>query len=44
MKNKDKVIAVRVTENDLNLIKLKAEKLGLSISSYLRMLALKEND
>lgn len=44
MKNKDKIIAVRVTENDLNLIKLKAEKLGLSISSYLRMLALKEND
>jgi predicted DNA binding CopG/RHH family protein len=43
MKNKDKIIAVRVTEEDLYLIKLKAKKLGLSISSYLRMLALKES-
>lgn len=44
MKNKNKIVAVRVTEEDLELIKLKSNKLGLSISSYLRMLALREND
>ena len=42
MKNKNKIITVRITEEDLELIKLKASKLGLSISSYVRMLALKE--
>ena len=39
---KNKIIAVRVTEEDLESIKNKSNKLGLSISSYLRMLALKE--
>mgnify|MGYP003586300951 CR=1 FL=1 len=42
MENKDKNIIVRVTINELELIKEKAFKLGLSISAYLRMLGLKE--
>lgn len=42
MENKDKNIIVRVTINELELIKEKAFKLGLSISAYLRMLGLKD--
>ena len=42
MENKDKNIIVRVTINELEFIKEKAFKLGLSISAYLRMLGLKE--
>lgn len=40
--NKDKNIIVRVTEEELEKIKEKAKKVGLSISSYLRMLGIKE--
>lgn len=43
MENKNKTIVVRVTNTELNLIKEKAFKLGLSISSYLRMLGLTKN-
>lgn len=42
MKNKDKNIVVRVTKEELDIIKEKCNKIGLSISAYLRMLALKE--
>ena len=42
MKNKDKNIVVRVTKEELDIIKEKGNKIGLSISAYLRMLALKE--
>ena len=42
MENKDKNIVVRVTENELKIIKKKSSILGLSISAYMRMLALKE--
>lgn len=43
MQNKKKeLIAVRVTEKEKELIQDKADKLGLSISSFVRMLALKD--
>ena len=37
---KDKNIVVRVTNEDLEIIKEKAQEAGLSISSFLRMLGL----
>lgn len=39
---KKELIAVRVTEKEKELIQDKADKLGLSISSFVRMLALKD--
>lgn len=39
---KKELIAVRVTEKEKELIQEKADKLGLSISSFVRMLALKD--
>ena len=43
MQNKKKeLIAVRVTEKEKETIQEKADKVGLSISSFVRMLALKE--
>ena len=39
---KKELIAVRVTEKEKELIQNKADKLGLSISSFVRMLALKD--
>lgn len=42
MSNKTEVIAVRVTDSERKIIQEKADKLGLSISSYVRMLALKD--
>lgn len=42
MENKTKNIITRVTEKELNIIKNKASNIGLSISAYLRMLALKD--
>ena len=44
MKKKDKWIVVRVTNEELETIKAKANKMGLSISGYLRMLGLKSNE
>lgn len=44
MKKKDKWIVVRVTNEELETIKVKANKVGLSISGYLRMLGLKANE
>ena len=38
---KDKNIVVRVTNEELEIIKGKAQEAGLSISSFLRMLGLK---
>lgn len=40
--NRDKNIVVRVTQKELNIIKDKSSEKGLSISAYLRMLALKD--
>lgn len=44
MENNKKIelIAVRVTLSEKEVIQAKADKLGLSISSYVRMLALKD--
>lgn len=42
MKKKIKNIVVRVSEAEYETISQKADSLGLSISSYVRMLALKE--
>ena len=39
---KDRNIMVRVSEDEFNIIKEKADKLGLSLSAYIRMLALKD--
>ena len=39
---KQEVIAVRVTSKEKETIQEKADKVGLSISSFVRMLALKE--
>ena len=39
---KQEVIAVRVTPKEKETIQEKADKVGLSISSFVRMLALKE--
>ena len=39
---KKELIAVRVTEKEKESIQDKADKLGLSISSFVRMLALKD--
>ena len=39
---KEKIITIRVSEEEYDLIIEKAVKLGLSISAYLRMLGLKE--
>ena len=39
---KDKNIMVRVSESEYGTILQKAKNLGLSISSYVRMVALKE--
>lgn len=39
---KEKIITIRVSEQEYDLIIEKAAKLGLSISSYLRMLGLKD--
>ena len=39
---KQEVIAVRVTLKEKETIQEKADKVGLSISSFVRMLALKE--
>ena len=39
---KEKIITIRVSEQEYELIIEKAVKLGLSISAYLRMLGLKE--
>lgn len=41
MIKKDKNIVVRVTNEELEVIKENAKKTGLSISSFLRMLGLK---
>ena len=38
---KDKNIVVRVTNEELEIIKGKSQEVGLSISSFLRMLGLK---
>ena len=40
---KEKIITIRVSEQEYDLIIEKAVKLGLSISSYLRMLGLIRN-
>jgi len=40
MKNAN--ITVRVSKEELIIIKKKADKLGLGLSSYIRMLALKD--
>jgi predicted DNA binding CopG/RHH family protein len=40
--NRNKNIIVRVTSEELFAIKEKSKRLGLSISAFLRMLALKE--
>lgn len=37
MSNREKVIAVRVTEKEEELIKVKAEEKGLKASTYLRL-------
>lgn len=42
MSKKDKTIVVRVSEEEYETISGKSNSLGLSISSYVRMLALKE--
>lgn len=42
--NKTKNVMVRVTEEEYNIIKAKAQKIGLSISAFLRMLALKNSE
>lgn len=39
---KKEVIVVRVTEKEKDIIQEKADKVGLSISSFVRMLALKD--
>ena len=39
---KEKIITIRVSEEEYDLIIEKAVKLGLSISAYLRMLGLKD--
>lgn len=39
---KKELIAVRVTEKEKEVIQEKADKVGLSISSFVRMLALKD--
>lgn len=41
LNKKDKVIAVRLTKKEKEIIQEKSDKVGLSISSYIRMLALK---
>ena len=42
MEKRKKNIVVRVTDKELVIIKEKADKAGLSISSYLRSLGLQE--
>ena len=44
MKKKDKWIVVKVTNEELETIKVKSNKVGLSITEYLRMLVLKANE
>lgn len=39
---KNKIVTIRISEEEYESILKKAIKLGLSISSYLRMLGLKE--
>lgn len=41
MEKRIKNVVVRVTEQELEVIKINAKEVGLSISSYLRMLGLK---
>ena len=41
MSKKEKIIAVRVSNEEISLIKEKADKIGLGLSAYIRMLALK---
>lgn len=44
IKNKDKTIVLRVTENEKKFIEKESNKLGLSVSSFLRYLALKSKN
>lgn len=44
MKNRNKIIPVRVSEKEYETIKEKAEKIGLKVSTFLRLVSLKNND